>query len=136
MLPIPGVSKLEMYGVIAVILLVLVGGAYGYYEWSRAKIDGLKAEVAEQKLRADTLDADVKILKNQMEIVQKATDEANRGIASARDAAAQASRAIRAQNLTSDANNNAAAIEAATNKSLNDAFRTIETSTRPAGTTK
>lgn len=121
-----GISRLEIYGVLAGIMLLIAGGCYWYYDWSEEKIATLQATVTIQTTRGDTLDADVKSLQTQMATIKSATDQATAAISQTRDLAAAASRAVRNQNLAAIAKTNPRQLETQVNSDLATSFKSLE----------
>lgn len=120
-----GVSKLELYGALAAIVLAIVGAAYMYYSWSESKILALTMNLASQTLKSDSLSVSLKALQADVENIKQATDKANSAISDARQKASLATRTVRTQDF-SVGKTKPRELEVKINADLNAQFKALE----------
>ena len=94
-----GMSILAKYAAMGLAALVIVGAAWGYWEWSRAEIGHLKADVALVTKQADDLKAANDKIQHDMMLVQTQIDATNASLQNIRNKSAQVARSIRQQDL-------------------------------------
>ncbi len=87
-------GKTKWYLVAAVALLVIIGGAWVYWRWSRAEIAALKDQVAVVQKQADDLVVANQQMQADMAALKAAQDLANRQITDAQTKRDQAVKVI------------------------------------------
>jgi hypothetical protein len=96
---------------IGLVLLAALASGYGYYRWSQAEMDVLKANVATVQHQADDLVIAKQKQDKDLAAIKTAQDAASLAITHARDQAAQAARTLRNTQTTRAVSSNPRALQ-------------------------
>jgi len=113
---------------IFLLILLILGGLYAYWQWSQSQIATLTANLATVQAQANDLAAAKAALETQVAQIAKDQDTANQSITKAETAAAAAQKALRAAQaqLAASAKTNPRALEKQINQTQAQQFQDLQ----------